>query len=70
MECRVFIDVDCTDVEREDSQGQGRRKENILNSFQTGAEPKENFSGEDVKAVFCNLLDRYCVLCGGIMLVC
>ena len=69
MECRVFIDVDCTYVEREDSQDPGRNalKEDILNTLQTGAEPKENFTEEDVKAVFCNLLDRYCLLCGVII---
>merc|ERR1719410_2457940 len=60
MECRVFIDVDCTYVEREDIEDQGGNtlKEDILNTLQTGAEPKENFAAEDVKAVFCNLLDR------------
>ena len=57
MECRVFIDVDCTYVEREDSQD--AQKEDILNTLETGAEPKENFTQEDVKTVFCNLLDRY-----------
>ena len=63
MECRVFIDVDCTYVEREDSQDAGRDalKEDILNTLETGAEPKENFTQEDVKTVFCNLLDRYSV---------
>ena len=51
MECRVFIDVDCTYVEREDSQDAGRDalKEDILNTLETGAEPKENFTQEDVK---------------------
>ena len=64
MECRIFIDVDCTYVERDDSQdgGQTPLKEDILNTLETGAEPTENFSEEDVKAVFCNLLDRYSVL--------
>ena len=76
MECRVFIDVDCTYVEREDSQDAGRNalKEDILNTLQTGAEPTENITEEDLKAVFCNLLDRYCLLlvllCGDNMLVC
>ena len=64
MECRVFIDVDCTYVEREDIEDQGGNtlKEDILNTLQTGAEPQENFTNEDVKVVFCNLLDRYGVL--------
>ena len=60
MECRVFIDVDCTYVEREDRQdpGQNTLKEGILNTLETGAEPRENFTEDDVKVVFCNLLDR------------
>ena len=58
MECRVFIDVDCTYVEREESQDPGQKTKDILNTLENGAEPTENYSVEDVKAVFCNLLDR------------
>ena len=60
MECRVFIDVDCTYAEKEDDSDpqQVRLKEDILSTLQNGTEPKENFSDVEVTRVFCNLLDR------------
>ena len=60
MECRVFIDVDCTYIEKEDSAdpAQNIRKKDILSMLQNGTEPKETFTEADVKKVFCNLLDR------------
>ena len=60
MECRVYIDVDCTYAEREDSSDvrQTRLKEDILSALQNGTEPTEDFTEEDVTRVFCNWLDR------------
>ena len=60
MECRVFIDVDCTYAEREESRDPQHSllKEDILSTLLNGTEPKETFTKTDVTRVFCNLLDR------------
>ena len=61
MECRVFIDVDCTYAEEEDikSPEDQALKEDILSMLQNGSEPRETFTEAQVKNVFCNLLDRW-----------
>ena len=60
MECRVFIDVDCTYAEKEDDSDHEQIlvKKEILSTLQNGTEPDENFSDAEVTRVFCNLLDR------------
>ena len=60
LECRGYIDVDCTHVKKEDDSDpqQVRLKEDILSTLQNGTESKETFAEDDVTRVFCNLLDR------------
>jgi len=60
LECRVYIDVDCTHAKKEDDSDpqQVRLKEDILSTLQNGTESKETFAEDDVTRVFCNLLDR------------
>jgi len=53
MECRLYIDVDCTDVVASDSW-----KESNLTRLLAGElmEPEREYSKEEIRAAFCNLI--------------
>ena len=56
MECRIFIDVDCT---YETAYPEGVPESNLINLLKgvQGVEPERDYSREEARTAFCNLLD-------------
>ena len=55
MECRIFIDVDCT-YETAYPEGVPENLINLLKGAR-GVEPERDYSSEEARTAFCNLLD-------------
>ena len=56
MECRIFIDVDCT---YETAYPKAAPDSNLIKLLRgvRGVEPDKDYTKEEVRAGFCNLLD-------------
>ena len=53
MECRLFIDVDCT-YETESAEAEESKLTKILKE---GTEPDKEYTQKEIKSAFCNLID-------------